>query len=77
MTFEWKEEPMGALVTICPATGRPIETGIDTDQKSMELTPPFTTEFNCPHCGEKHLVVKQDFYLCEMVDGVVHYLRAA
>jgi predicted RNA-binding Zn-ribbon protein involved in translation (DUF1610 family) len=68
---------MGALVTICPATGRRIETGIDTDQVSMELTPQFATEFDCPHCGEKHLIAKQDFYVCEMVDGVVRYMRAA
>jgi hypothetical protein len=68
---------MGALVTICPATGQPIETGIDTDQASMEATPHFATEFDCPHCGGTHLVVKQDFYVCELVDGVVRYMRAA
>jgi len=68
---------MGALVTICPATGQRIETGIDTDRASMEMTPQFTTEFDCPHCGGKHLVAKQDFYVCELVDGVVRYMRAA
>ena len=68
---------MGALVTICPETGKPIETGIDTDQKSMELTPQFATEFDCPHCGGKHRVAKRDFFVCEMVDGVVRYMRAA
>jgi hypothetical protein len=68
---------MGALVTICPQTGRRIETGIETDRASMEMTPPFATEFACPHCGGKHLVGKQDFYVCEVVDGVVRYMRAA
>jgi predicted RNA-binding Zn-ribbon protein involved in translation (DUF1610 family) len=68
---------MGPLVTICPQTGRRIETGIDTDQASMEMTPPFTTQFACPHCGETHHVGKEDFYVCEMVDGVVRYLPAA
>jgi hypothetical protein len=75
--FEWKEDPMGALVTICPATGQPIETGIDTDQASIEATPQFATEFDCPHCGRTHRVAKQDFYVCELVDGVVRYMRAA
>jgi len=68
---------MGALVAICPQTGRQFETGIDTDKASMEITPPFATECACPHCGGNHLVAKQDFYLCEVVDGVVHYSRAA
>ena len=68
---------MGALVAICPQTGRRIETGIDTDQASMELTPQFSTKFGCPHCGGIHNVKKQDFYVCEMVDGVVRYMRAA
>jgi hypothetical protein len=68
---------MGPLVTICPQTGRRIETGIDTDQASMEMTPPFATQFDCPHCGGKHRVEKRDFYVCEVVDGVVRYLRAA
>jgi hypothetical protein len=68
---------MGALITICPRTGQRFETGIDTDKTSMDLTPQFATEFDCPHCGEKHLIAKQDFYVCETVDGVVRYLRAA
>jgi predicted RNA-binding Zn-ribbon protein involved in translation (DUF1610 family) len=68
---------MGALITICPETGRRIETGIDTDQASMDMTPQFAAEFDCPHCGGKHLVEKQDFLVCEMVDGVVRYMRAA
>jgi hypothetical protein len=68
---------MGALVAICPQTGRRFETGIDTDKASMEITPPFATEFVCPHCSGKHLVAKKDFYVCEVVDGVVRYLRAA
>ncbi len=68
---------MGALVTTCPKTGLRFETGIDTDKTSMEMTPHFATEIDCPHCREKHLVAKHDLYVCEMVDGVVRYLRAA
>ena len=43
----------------------------------MELTPQFSTKFGCPHCGGIHDVKKQDFYVCEMVDGVIRYMRAA
>ena len=68
---------MGALVTLCPETGLQIETGIDTDPVSMELVPQFATECACPHCGGKHRVVKQDFYVCKLVDGVVRYFPAA
>jgi hypothetical protein len=68
---------VGALVTICPKTGLRFETGIDTDKTSMEMTPYFATEVDCPHCGRTHRVNKQDFYVCEMVDGVVRYSRAA
>ena len=68
---------MGALVTICPTTGLRFETGIDTDKTSMDMTPQFATQIDCPHCHEKHIVAKQDLYVCEMVDGVVRYSRAA
>jgi hypothetical protein len=68
---------MGALVTTCPTTGLRFDTGIDTDKTSMEMTPQFATQIDCPHCHEKHLVAKQDLYVCEMVDGVVRYSRAA
>lgn len=68
---------MGALVTICPVTGKTIETGVDTDSSSMELTPPFTTKFSCPHCRTMHPVSKRDLFVCELVDGVVSYQRAA
>ena len=68
---------MGALVTTCPVTGHKIETGIETDQLSMELTPHFVSWIECPHCQSGHLFSKSDVLVCEMVDGVVQYLRAA
>jgi hypothetical protein len=68
---------MGMLVTTCPVTGRKIETGIETDQSSMEMTPQFVATVHCPHCDAEHTFTKKDIFVCEMVDGVVHYLRAA
>jgi hypothetical protein len=68
---------MAALVTTCPITGRKIEIGIETDKVSIERTPHFVTRIDCPHCRKEHAFVKSDMLLCEMVDGVIHYLRAA
>lgn len=68
---------MGNLVTTCPVTGRKIETGIETDRGSLELTPQFVATIACPHCGGEHQFTKSDVLVCEMVDGVVQYLRAA
>jgi hypothetical protein len=68
---------MGNLVTTCPTTGLKIETGIDTDRDSLDLTPPFVASIACPHCGGEHQFSKSDMLVCEMVDGVVQYLRAA
>ncbi len=68
---------MGALITTCPLTGRKIETGIETDRDSLELTPQFEATIACPHCGGKHLISKRNVLICEMVDGVMKYLHAA
>lgn len=68
---------MGNLVTTCPVTGRKIETGIETDRSSLELTPQFVATIACPHCGGEHQFTKSDVLVCEIVDGVVQYQRAA
>ncbi len=68
---------MGTLVITCPATGQKIETGIETDRDSLDLTPPFVSTIKCPHCGDEHAFSKSDVLVCEMVDGVVRYQRAA
>ncbi|KAB2883721.1 MAG: hypothetical protein F9K38_05350 [Pseudorhodoplanes sp.] len=68
---------MGALVALCPDTGRPFETGIETDPASMALTPPCTADIACPHCRSVHRIAKRDFLVCEMIDGLRVYQRAA
>ncbi len=68
---------MGTLVITCPRTGRKIETGIETDQFSLGLTPHFVARVACPYCQTEHEFSKTDVFVCEMVDGVVRYLRAA
>jgi hypothetical protein len=68
---------VGVLLTTCPITGQPIETGIESDALSMERTPQFRAHIPCPHCEQSHYFCKQDFFVCEMVDGVIRYMRAA
>lgn len=68
---------MGTLVLTCPVTGRKIETGIETDRDSLDLTPPFVSTIACRHCGGEHKFSKSDVLVCEMIDGVVQYQRAA
>lgn len=68
---------MGALIAVCPQTGQTFETGIETDQISMALTPDFSAQIACPHCGAQHAMSKATILVCEFVDGVVHYQSAA
>ena len=68
---------MGVLVITCPATGKQVETGIETDKVSLELTPEFVGRTYCEFCKTEHSFSKDQVLVCEMVDGVVRYLRAA
>ena len=68
---------MGVLVMTCPATGRQVDTGIETDKISLELTPDFVGSAHCPFCRAEHAFSKEEVLVCEMIDGVVRYLRAA
>ena len=77
MEYAGMELAMGVLVTTCPITGRKIETGIETDLLSMTRTPPFVAHIDCPHCGTEHEFSNADIFVCEMIDGVIRYSRAA
>ena len=68
---------MGVLVMTCPATGKQVDTGIETDKLSLELTPQFVGRTHCPFCRTEHTFSKEPVLVCEMIDGVVRYLRAA
>jgi hypothetical protein len=56
---------MGSVMISCPATGTPIPTGIETDQSSLDLTPPFESRIKCPACGAEHVWSKSDIWICE------------
>jgi hypothetical protein len=56
---------MGSVMISCPVTGTPIPTGIETDQSSLDLTPPFESRIKCPACGGEHIWSKSDIWICE------------
>ncbi len=68
---------MGSLVMTCPKTGRQVDTGIETDQRSIDLALPFVGRAYCAYCRMEHSFAKDDVLICEMVDGLICYHRAA
>jgi hypothetical protein len=47
------------IVTQCPVTGQPIETGIEIDEASFALLPDFVGKIFCSHCHAEHEWSKQ------------------
>jgi hypothetical protein len=45
---------MGTLTFHCPRTGRPIESGIETDAATMMETASVPVRLICPHCHDEH-----------------------
>ena len=56
---------MGNLTFVCPRTGRPIETGIETDPDTMAIVRAVSMRLTCAHCGEEHAFQVEDGYLDE------------
>ena len=56
---------MGNLTFVCPQTGRPIETGIETDPDTLVLVQAVRMRVTCAHCGETHGFQVADGYLDE------------
>ena len=50
----WEEQIMAALIFTCPKTGRPIESGIETDRASLSGVQSVRIHVRCPHCWEEH-----------------------
>ena len=50
----WESQLMAALIFICPKTGRPIESGIETDRASLSNVQSVRIRVRCPHCWEEH-----------------------
>src|SRR4051812_17105923 len=49
-----REGKMGALTFECPRTGKPIRTGIETDEATLLEVARVAVRVFCPHCREEH-----------------------
>jgi hypothetical protein len=45
---------MGTLVFACAKTGRIIDSGIDTDPRTLSTVQAVNIRIRCPHCGAEH-----------------------
>ena len=64
---------MGALLTICPLTGRNVETGIETDKRTLAGTSRFAGRFTCRRCGREHVISRDDVWVCDTIAGVPQF----
>jgi len=60
---------MGMLMTICPTTGREIETGVETDKLTMARVNNFVGRVRCPACFSEYSVSKAQCWVCETIAG--------
>lgn len=56
---------MGAIMIRCPATGRPIRTGLEMDRLKFSCTPVFFADAYCPLCEASHRWFARDAWVDE------------
>ena len=56
---------MAKLITDCPVSGRPIDTGIEMDEASFGRLPSFVGKVFCSLCGAEHEWSKERARLVE------------
>jgi hypothetical protein len=56
---------VGALMIMCPNTGQPISTGIETDEYSLKQIVDVPTRTRCPLCGLDHRWWKREAWLAD------------
>ena len=57
---------MGALVFVCPTSGREVSTGVEIDAESYGDLPKVLAENSCPACGRTHNLYQVE---ARLVDG--------
>lgn len=57
---------MGTVMVRCPATGRAISTGIETDQSRFDRAPVFFAGTYCPICRTNHEWFARDAWVDEL-----------
>jgi len=58
---------MSVVMTRCPATGRPVSTGINTSSVIIDSLPDVGVRMRCPACGGEHVWRKRDTWLAHDV----------
>lgn len=58
---------MGCVMITCPATGKAVSTGVDTELATLEQAIPFLSSTLCPACGAEHLWSRSDAWICETI----------
>jgi endogenous inhibitor of DNA gyrase (YacG/DUF329 family) len=48
------ESAMAMIFTICPTTGRPVSTGVETDAETFATMPDVISRVICSICGQTH-----------------------
>jgi hypothetical protein len=56
---------MGVLMIKCPATGRPVATGIEMEPDSFNQIPEVRARVLCSACGSHHFWSKVDAWVAE------------
>jgi endogenous inhibitor of DNA gyrase (YacG/DUF329 family) len=51
---------MGAISIACPATGKPVSTGMSMEQASFYRSVLTGNSVKCPHCGTTHIWSKAE-----------------
>jgi hypothetical protein len=54
---------MGPLTVFCPASRRPVDSGIKTDWSTIMRLRPLTVRVVCPECGDSHDIRLKQGYL--------------
>ena len=52
-----------AILIRCPATGKPVLTGLATNKATFLNLLIDSREVRCPHCGQIHIWSKKDAHL--------------
>lgn len=56
---------MGELMIRCPATGKPVSTGIHMERAKFRSMPVFFSSSFCSSCGASHEWFARDAWMCE------------
>jgi hypothetical protein len=46
---------MSSVMIRCPASGRPVSTGIETEPAVFRRLPKVAARMRCPDCGQEHV----------------------